>query len=76
MYNSETAKLDEVDFGKCVRAAQAMRKYTNQQIGDALGKTPQQISRYRNNNDCKINTALKLASFFNLSLQEMIKLDR
>jgi len=76
MYSSELSAVNEVDFGKCVRAAQAMRKYTNQEIGDALGKTPQQISRYRNNNDCKINTALKLANFFNLSLQEMMKLDR
>lgn len=76
MYNSEPSTINQVDFGKCVRAAQAMRKYTNQEIGDALGKTPQQISRYRNNNDCKINTALKLANFFNLSLHEMLELDR
>ena len=76
MYSSESLPVTGVDFGKCVRAAQAMRKYTNQQIGDALGKTPQQISRYRNNNDCKINTAIKLANFFNLSLHEMMKLDR
>jgi len=65
-----------VDFGKCVRAAQAMRRYTNKQIGDALGTTPQQVSRFRNGTDCNINVALSLADFFELSLQEMLDLDR
>jgi hypothetical protein len=65
-----------VDFGKCVRAAQAMRRYTNKQIGDGLGTTPQQVSRFRNNTDCKINTAISLADFFEIPLQEMLELDR
>lgn len=65
-----------IDFGKCVRAAQAMRRYTNKEIGDALGTTPQQVSRFRNGTDCKISIAIKLADFFNLTIQEMLDLDR
>jgi len=66
----------EVDFAKCVRAAQGMRRMRNIDIANHLGLPRQSITRLRSNRDCKINTALKLANFFGLSIEEMIELDK
>ena len=66
-----------VDFGKCVRAAQGMRRMTNEDIASSLGTTKQQISRYRSQPDCKLKTALALSEIFGFkNLQDMLELDR
>jgi len=64
----------KVDMSASLRVAQAKFNVSAVQLSKEFGLHPQQITRYRNSEDMKVSTAVRLASYFNLTLAEFVEL--
>ena len=59
-------------IGDNIRRLQAEKGIQCQEMAKLLGVLPQQYSRWRNANDIKVSTALKLCDVFGVGLDEII----
>jgi len=59
-------------IGDNIRRLQAEKGIQCQEMAKLLGVLPQQYSRWRNADDIKVSTALKLCDVFGVGLDEII----
>jgi DNA-binding Xre family transcriptional regulator len=62
--------------GKCVRVAQAMRDISSANLARLSGVQPQQVMRWRKQENMKLHTMQQLCIIFEMGLDEFSALDR
>ena len=66
--------MESIKVGKCLRVAQEMHEVGNKELAAKLGVVPQQVNRWRNMDNMKIQQVQKIAGTFGMTLSEFIKL--
>ena len=61
--------------GKCVRVAQAMRDISSANLARLSGVQPQQVMRWRKQENMKLHTMQELCRIFDMSLDDFCSLD-
>jgi plasmid maintenance system antidote protein VapI len=63
-----------IDFGACLQKAQIEKNVTSAQLARMLGVQRQQITIWRKNKNCRLDTAMKICSVLGLGLEEFVSL--
>ena len=61
-----------MNASKSIKFFQEEKNITSTELAKALGTIPQQMNRYRSQEDIKLSTALKLCDIFEITIQEFI----
>ena len=62
----------QIDAGKCIRAAQQVQGLSNAEFARLAGTSPQQVIRWRRNQNMKLHTMQALASVLGVTLIDLI----
>ena len=65
-----------MNMGKALRVAQMLNETTNKKLSTELGIPTQMIHRWRYMKDMKISRAKQIADYFNMSLDELVRLGK
>lgn len=63
-----------IKAGKCLRIAQEMHEITNKKMAQDMGIAPQQVQRWRNTDNMKIQQVLRISKYFDMDISEFLKL--
>lgn len=66
--------MKPIKVGKCLRVAQEMHEIGNKELAAKLGVVPQQVNRWRNMDNMKIQQVQKIAETFGMTLSDFVKL--
>ncbi len=61
--------------GRCVRKAQELKKITSANLARLSGVKPQQVMRWRKQENMKLHTMQELCRIFDMSLDDFCSLD-
>jgi transcriptional regulator with XRE-family HTH domain len=68
------ANVSKTHIGACIRMAMASKGISTLDLAAELGRTPQQISRYRAGSCTNIQTLNQIAAECDMSLERMLSL--
>lgn len=63
-----------IKIGKCLRVAQEMHEIGNKELAGKMGVVPQQVNRWRNMDNMKIQQVQRIANQFGMTIGEFVKL--
>lgn len=66
--------MKPIKVGKCLRVAQEMHEIGNKELAAKLGVVPQQVNRWRNMDNMKIQQVQKIAETLGMTLSDFVKL--
>ena len=64
--------MELIDVGKCIRAAQQEQGLSNAEFARLAETSPQQVIRWRRNQNMKLHTMQALASVLGVTLIDLI----
>ena len=65
-----------IDTGASLRVALAKFNITSAELAKAFEVHPQQVTRWRSGRDMKVSLAVRLSSYFNMTLSEFIAMGK
>jgi plasmid maintenance system antidote protein VapI len=63
-----------VNVGKCIKIAQAINDVSNIDLAKEFGVKPQQVIRWRTNDDMSVNRAIEISKFFGMTFEQFLSL--
>lgn len=64
------------DVGKALRRAQAITDVSNERLANAVSSTPDEVIKWRQQQDAKVSRVVQLSACFNMSVDEFLDLGR
>lgn len=66
--------MKPIKAGKCLRIAQEMHEVSNKRMAEDLGIAAQQVQRWRNMDNMKIQQVQRIARYFDMTIGQFVKL--
>jgi DNA-binding Xre family transcriptional regulator len=61
------------NVGRSLRKVQADKRVTNKTLADKIGVHPEQVARWRSSEDLKLSRVAQLASHFEMSIDDFLR---
>tara|TARA_R100001480_G_scaffold104374_2_gene107119 strand:+ start:677 stop:886 length:210 start_codon:yes stop_codon:yes gene_type:complete len=61
------------NVGRSLRKVQADKRVTNKTLADKIGVNPVQVARWRSSEDLKLSRVAQLASHFEMSIDDFLR---